>query len=176
MSAVPKGYKTFSYFDQFKDMEIDLTDYLAKASTEKFDYKLSNIQPVVVKVKNLFEQFRILDTYKRDIASFNRYDVKDNEKLEDISQRFYETRDFWWIITVFNDIRNPFLDLPLSEDQLVELAGVLTDQEKKYPKSVYYKLLFEANEKKRQILVPKKAYIADIIWSYRQAIYNEENS
>jgi len=164
----PRTYTNFNYFDQFKDMEIDLTEYLLSASTPEYQLKFSNLQPVVVKVKNLFEQFQVIDTYKRDAATFIKYKVQDNERIENISEKFYETPDFWWILCVFNNIRNPFYDLPLSENQIIELARRLGTEEKKYPESVYYKLIFGANEEKREINVPKAALIGSVVWDFRK--------
>lgn len=168
--ATPKKYQNLSYFDQFKDMEIDLSEYLTKLSSDEYKYEFSNIQPATCTVKNLFEQFRIIDQYKKSAAAFLRYSIKDGERLDNISYRFYETVDFWWLIALFNDIRNPFYDLPLNEQQIIELSEKLAEEEGKYPQKTYYKLIFEANETKRQIYIPRPGYVADIVWEFRKAI------
>lgn len=160
----------FSYFDQFKEMEIDLSKFLQNFSDDKYELKFSNLQPVKVKVKNLFEQHRILDRYKRDGASFFNYNIENNELIENISNKFYGTIDYWWIIVLFNDIKNPFYELPLSEDQVISFSEILQDREGKYPKDVYYKLISETNELRRKINIPKETVIADIIWRFREAI------
>jgi len=172
-SNFQKQYTNFNYFDQFKDLEIDLSKFLLNFSNEKYTLKLSNLQPVKTLVKNLFEQYKILETYKRDAASFNTYNVQDNERIENISYKFYNSVDWWWIIALFNDIKNPFFDLPLSEAQLIDLSIRLFEEESKYPQKVYYNLLFEANEKRRKINIPKRAFIADIVWKYREAIIKD---
>lgn len=163
-----RRYSNFSYFDQFKDMEIDLTDYLIRYSSEDYQLKFSNLQPVKVTVKNLFEQFRVIDTYKRDAATFIKYKAQDNERIENISQKFYSTPDFWWVLCVFNDIRNPFFDLPLSEAQIIELARRLGDEEKKYPEQVYYRLIFDKNEDRRELNIPKSELIGAVVWDFRK--------
>lgn len=164
------NYQNFSYFDQFKEMEIDLSKFLKNFTDKKYEFKFSNLQPVKVTIKNLFEQYRVLDRYKRDAASFITYNVQDNQLIEQISYKFYNTIDYWWVIAVFNDIKNPFYDMPLSEDQLVDFSKTLTTREGKYPQNVYYKLMFEANEERRKINIPKEGYIADMIWEFREAI------
>lgn len=174
MSQFVKSYKNFNYFDQFKDLEIDLTDYLLRFSDKSFQLKFSNLQPVKTTVKNLFEQYRVLEKYKRDAASFIRYKIQDKERLDNISYKFYNTVDFWWIIAIFNDIKNPFFELPLTDEQLITLSKRLANEEGKYPEGVYYELLFEENENKRQINIPKKSFIADIVWAFREAI-TEDN-
>jgi len=173
MAKYESNYQDFDYFDQFKEMEIDLSKFLTNFSNKDYDLKFSNLQPVKVKIKNLFEQYKILDRYKRDSSSFYEYDIQDNELVENIAHKFYDSVTYWWIITVFNDIKNPFYDLPLSEQQLIDYSEILTEREGKYDKHIYYKLLFEANEKRRKINIPKKEFIADIVWQFRQAIIKD---
>jgi hypothetical protein len=167
------NYQHFDYFDQFKEMEIDLSKFLTNFSKKDYTLKFSNLQPVTVKIKNLFEQYRILERYKRDASAFFEYSIQDNELIENISYKFYDSVTYWWIIAVFNNIKNPFYDLPLSEQQLIDYSEILADREGKYPKHIYYKLLFEANEKRRKINIPKKENIADVIWEFRQAIIKD---
>ena len=168
-----RTYSNFNYFDQFKDMEIDLTDYLIRHSSPEYQLKFSNLQPVVVTVKNLFEQFKVIETYKRDAATFIKYRAQDNERIENISQKFYSTPDFWWILCIFNDIRNPFYDLPLSENQIIELARRLGDEERKYPEKVYYNLIFNENENRRELNVPKAGLVGSVVWDFRKAMMVE---
>ena len=175
MGKLEVNYQNFSYFDQFKDMELDLSKFLANFSKDDYELKFSNLQPVKTTVKNIFEQYRILDRYKIDASSFLQYDIQDNEHIEMISYKFYDTIDFWWIIVAFNDIKNPFFDMPLSDEQLVEYAKILAEREGKYPYPIYYKLLAETNENKRKILIPRKQFIADIVWNYREAILRDRN-
>jgi len=168
------SYQNFSYFDQFKDIEIDLSRYLKNFSTDEYQLKFSNLQPVKVTVKNLFEQYRILDRYKRDASSFIKYTIKDNERVENISYKFYDTPDFWWIILVFNNIKNPFYEMPLAEDQLIQFSRILSIREGKYPQNVYYKLINETNEHRRNIIIPRTAILSDVIWEFREAILQEK--
>ena len=173
MGRYQANYQHFDYFDQFKEMEIDLSKFLENFSKEDYQLKFSNLQPVKTTIKNLFEQYKILDRYKRDSSSFYEYDIQDNELVENISYKFYDNITYWWIIAVFNDIKNPFYDLPLSEQQIIDYSEILELREGKYPKNIYYKLIFETNEERRKINIPKKEFIADIIWEFRQAIIKD---
>lgn len=173
---IKKKYENLDYFDQFLDFQVDLTAYLERflilnpeaADPTKFDF--SNMQPAVTSVKNLFEQIQIVNTYKQNVSFFYTYSVEPGMRVETVSDKFYGTRDFWWIICVFNNIKNPLLDWPLTEAQLVRLADKLEQTENLYPKEVYYRLLDETNEKKRNVVVPKKATVPDIIWEYRSQL------
>lgn len=165
---VQRGYSNLDYFDNFFEQEINLSKYLTRFSNEEYELKFSNLQPVKVTIKNLFEQSKIVQDYKTQVTTFTKYRIQDKEKLEDISYNLYETVDFWWIIAIFNGIKNPFYDLPLSEEQIVVLASTLAEREGKYPEAVYYKLIAADNEERREILAPKKEHIPNIVWSFRQ--------
>lgn len=165
------AYQNFSYFDQFRDVQVDLTDYL-----KRFDvvpghpFTFSNMQPVVATLKNLFELFEIVEDFRNNVITFQRYSVAEGEKVEDVSYKNYDTTDHWWIILLFNDIKNPFMQWPKTEEQLSELADLMFVEEGIFSRDTYYSILFEENEKKRGIVVPKPSYITDIIWEYRQQL------
>ena len=163
----------FTYFDQFQDVQIDLTAYLDKLSknaSSPYKYSLSNKQPAVTTVKNLFTKYDIVIDYKKNIEVILAYNIKENETLEQVSYKVYETIDYWWIVAIFNDITNPFTDWPLNQEQLNNAANLLYENEGKYPRNVYYNLLFERNEQKRRIILPREYVIGDIIWAYREKV------
>jgi len=170
MNNVTRGYENFSYFEQFSDMEIDLSRLLSYFSTDEYELKFDNTQPVIVKVKNLFEQFKIINNFKNDISTFNNYDIVDGERVETVSYKFYDTVDYWWIIYIFNEIKNPFFDWPLTESQIINLADTLSTSERRFPKDVYYNLIFDENEKRRNIIIPKKEMLSNIVWAFRSEI------
>lgn len=161
----------FHYFDQFKDVEIDLSPYLKTISTQSdFTYSFTNIQPVKTTLKNMFEKVELVSKFKSDILKFKVYTVNDMDRLDSISYKFYETVDYWWLICIFNDIRNVYLDFPETEDQLLAHAKMLYQTEGKYPLDTYYNLLFDRNEKKRTFLILKPDYINDVITAFRNEI------
>ena len=179
---IANKYENLDYFDQFIDTKVDLTKYLERflimnpglVDETKFDF--SNMQPAVASVKNLFEQINVITTFKQNVSFFYTYSVEPGMRVETVSEKFYGSRDFWWIICIFNNIKNPLLDWPLTEAQLVRLADKLEQTENLFSKQVYYRLLEESNEKKRNVVVPKKATVPDIIWEYRSTIAKYYNS
>lgn len=160
----------FSYFDQFNDMTIDLTDYLVNLSSSGFQYSFNNSQPVSATVKNLFDKFDIVFDFTKNINLILRYDLKDYELPEVVSNNVYGTPDFWWVILLFNNIKNPFLDWPLAQDQIVQVATNLFENEKKYDYQTYINFLTEINDEKKKLILPKPDTLKDIVWQYRQAI------
>lgn len=160
----------FSYLDQFLDMEIDLTEYLKSIPTTGEKYILSNKQPVVTSVKNLFTKFDVVYNYKNNIDVISKYTINDGDFIETVSHKIYGNVQYWWIIAIFNDIKDPFKDWPLSQQQVINISKFLYDNERKYSYNTYLNFIFEENEKKREIIVPNVDTLKDIIWLYRQAI------
>lgn len=163
----------FSYFDQYQDIELDLTSLLTSLSSDNFTYSLTNMQPAKSTVKNLFTKYNFINDYKSNINVINIYTIQENEKPEDVSFKLYDTVEFWWILFVFNNIKNPMLEWPLNQSQLNDLVELTYQNNKKYTRDFYYEYFFEENEKKRKIITPKTFSLPDIIWAYREKIINE---
>ena len=159
----------FSYFDQFQDMEIDLTLYLKSIPTTA-SYTFNNSQPIKTTIKNLFTKFDIVFDYKNNINLIQSYEIKDNEFIETVAYNVYQDTDFWWIVALFNNIQNPFIDWPLSQSQIIDIAKAKYATERKYSYLTYLNFLTEINDKKRILILPNNDTISDIIWRYRQAI------
>jgi hypothetical protein len=159
----------FSYFDQFTDIEIDLTSYLKSIPTTG-SYTFNNKQPVVTTIKNLFTKYEIVFDYKKNIDLILDYKIKDDEFIETVSYNIYGSPEYWWIIALFNDIQNPFRDWPLSQPEVIQIATNLFNTERKYSYNTYLNFVSSRNESKRDIIIPKSDTLKDIIWKYRQVI------
>ena len=167
-------YTYFNYLDQFVDINIDTSNVLNNF-TDKIEF--SNDQPLKVTLKNLFEQTQIIDSYKTKITLFQKYQIQDDEKIEYVSYKLYGIVDYWWVIAIFNGINNIFNEWPKNNEQLYYLANKLANEERKYSYDMYYNMLFQKNEEKRNILVLKQQYILDLVWEFRKFIlqYNKNN-
>jgi len=162
----------FNFFDQFSTQEVDLTKYLQKFSTNTHQLNLSNTQPVLTTVVNLFDQFKLTVDFNKNINSFIEYQIADGETPEKTSYSLYGVTDFWWLILTINNITNPYAQWPISQAQIFNLVERLYAKERLYTKEKYFDLIFEQNETKRNILVPTSDALYDIIWNYRQALMN----
>ena len=160
----------FSYFDQFQDIQIDLTDYLLSIPITGEKYILSNKQPVITTVKNLFTKFEIVYNYKNNIDAISSYTVEDGDFIETVAYKVYGDVQYWWVIAIFNNIKEPFKDWPLSQAEVITISNFLYEHERKYSYNTYLNFVFETNEKKRKITVPNVDTLKNVIWEYRQAI------
>lgn len=161
----------FSYFDQFHDVQIDLTPYFdAINSNSSFKYSFTNIQPIKTTLKNIFEQVDLVNNIKSTADYFTSYKIGELESPEKVSHDFYGTQNNWWILALFNDMKNLINDWPMSEAQLQYLADQFYQKEGKYTRETYYNLLSQRNDKRRNIIVLKEAYINDVITAFRKEI------
>lgn len=166
----------FSYFDQFLDIEIDLTGLLNKISVEnnlpKNYYTFSNNQPIVTNLKNLFEKFNLVFEFRDNIELISTYEIKDNQSIESVSYELYKDKSFWWIIALFNNIKNMYRDWPFTQNQLIVMATRLYEEEAKFSYDTYTSMLHDQNEERRNIIYPNSKTLKDIIAKYREAIIN----
>lgn len=58
--------------------------------------------------------------WKRDERLFLTYDIKDEERVDQISYHVYDTVDYWWTILLFNNIYDIENQWPRSEKALRE--------------------------------------------------------
>lgn len=166
----------FNYYDQYSDVDIDLTDYLNKLvedndlTTEQ--YTFNNNQPIKTTIKNLFEHINIIYDYRDDAEVINTYEVQDGEFPEVVSYKLYEDASFWWIILLFNEIYDPYNDWVLSQSHVIDLATRLFNAERKFSYQTYIDFIHTANEERRNIIYPKKYVLKDIVWKYREVLLN----
>lgn len=160
----------FSYFDIFGDLNVNFSDYLSNLSTTDYKYSFSNKQQIDTFVKNLFSKIEIIDQFKKNVDIIFNYTINENESITQVSYNNYKSVDYWWIILVFNNITNPFKDWPLNQEQLLLLVDYYVKKDGKYSKDFYYNYLFQMNENKRNIILPKSYAISDIIWAYKDQV------
>lgn len=163
----------FTYLDQFPQVEINLNPLLDDIKqTSGFDYTFSNIQPIKTNLANIFEKINIIGNFKQDIMNFDPYVIQDGDDIMSVSYNKYGDMTYWWTIAIFNDIKNIFTDWPFLESQLIELAERLYITENKFSKTAYHQMLFERNEIKRRIVLPKTTIVNKIVATFR-AVYEE---
>jgi hypothetical protein len=158
----------FTYFDQYLDVTVDLSPYIALVnSTNNFNYSFTNLQPIKVPLKNIFDKISIVNTFNKDILNFKFWIIEEDERPENTAYQYYEDKELWWAVLVFNNIKNVFEDWPVNEKILSAQADQLFASDGKYSRSTYYDLLHERNEKKRLIKLIKPEIINEVIASFR---------
>lgn len=68
--------------------------------------------------KNIFRRPILRDDLANSITAFTQYEIRDNERPDQISKKFYGTPDNEWIILLINNITNVQNEWPLDNDSL----------------------------------------------------------
>ena len=89
-----------SYFENFPKIYYD--------AVGKGDYKL---------VTNLLRRVQIKEGLRETAALFDLYDIGGEDTPESVSEQFYGDQKYYWIILLFNNVKDRFYDWPLTQDQ-----------------------------------------------------------
>jgi len=81
----------------------------------KIDYNLSGNNGNTIEVTDIFRRVKIRDKLADNVTLFDKYDVEEGEKPEDVAYKIYGDTDYFWVVTLINNIVNRFYDWPLDE-------------------------------------------------------------
>lgn len=69
-------------------------------------------------VKNLLARAKLSDATKNNRVAFYPYTLTELERADILSNDYYDSPAYTWLIWLANDIVDPYFDLPLNEDDL----------------------------------------------------------
>ena len=87
------------YFDQFP----------------RINYNLSGVNGNTTVVTDIFRRVKARSKLQNNVTLFDKYDVLEGEKPEDVAYKAYGDADYFWVITLVNNIVNRYYDWPLDE-------------------------------------------------------------
>ena len=88
------------YFEEYPKIVYDLVG--------RGDYKV---------VTDLLRRVKVRDGVKNNVSLFDKYNVKDGETPEQVSNKFYNSEDYWWVVLLMNNVKDRYYDWPLSTVQ-----------------------------------------------------------
>ena len=68
-------------------------------------------------VTNSLRRVQIKEGLKESAALFDLYDITGEETPESVAEQFYGNQKYYWVILLFNNIKDRFYDWPLSQEQ-----------------------------------------------------------
>lgn len=131
-------------------------------------------------ITNITLRAVINDQIKSNLSLYDEYDVRDGETPEIVSDKFYNTTLYHWLILHVNDILDPRYEWPLSTANLISYCqskydniyathhyedsnGVVVNPDQIGAVSVSnYQYEDRINESKRRIKVLKPTYVSAI--------------
>ena len=81
----------------------------------KIDYNLSGVNGNTNNVTDIFRRVKIRSKIADNVSLLDKYDVAEGEKPEDIAYKIYGDADYFWVVTLVNNIVNRYYDWPLPE-------------------------------------------------------------
>lgn len=86
-----------------------------------FLYNKDSKNPVLIR-DLYFQTSFYFQRFKENINIYEPYLIQDGDTPEDISFEFYQTYDYYFLILLLNDMKDPFYDWPLTNDELLAFA------------------------------------------------------
>ena len=81
----------------------------------RINYNLSGVNGNTIEVTDIFRRVKARSKLANNVTLFDKYDVTEGEKPEDVAYKAYGDSDYFWVITLINNIVNRFYDWPLDE-------------------------------------------------------------
>ena len=81
----------------------------------KIDYNLSGINGNTNNVTDIFRRVKIRSKIADNVSLLDKYDVSEGEKPEDVAYKVYGDADYFWVVTLVNNIVNRYYDWPLDQ-------------------------------------------------------------
>lgn len=83
-----------------------------------YDFNYGNGVTKTTVVKDITRNMRVKKDILRNISLYDEYDIVDGETPEIISEKFYGTPEYHWIVMLANDKYDYISDFPMSETYL----------------------------------------------------------
>ena len=90
-----------------------LPDVFVRTST----YRQNNVDPFI-KTKNLFRRVKVREDIEGLVTGFTQYTIVNNERPDNVSEKFYSDPQYDWVVLMTNNIINVYDEWPMTEDEL----------------------------------------------------------
>ena len=81
----------------------------------RINYNLSGVNGNTTIVTDIFRRVKARSKIQDNITLFDKYTVMEGEKPEDVAYKAYGDSDYFWVVTLVNNIVNRYYDWPLEE-------------------------------------------------------------
>ena len=79
------------------------------------DYNLSGINGNSQEVTDIFRRVKVRSKIADNVTLFDKFDVHEGEKPEDVAYKAYGDADYFWVVCLVNNVVNRYYDWPLDE-------------------------------------------------------------
>ena len=153
----------------------------------KLQYTLDNGKSFQI-VTDILTRVAFRDDIVNNTALYDEYDVQDGQTPEILAAQYYGNSNYHWIILLTNQIIDPVLDWPMSQNQLTDYCeqkytniygthhyenndGIVVNSTEAFATPITnYDFEDRENEKKRRIKLIRKAVIAEVVSEFSRLI------
>ena len=89
-------------------------------TSSRLNNRSSNLD--TTEVKNIFRRFKLRDDIASDFAAFEQYNIKGDERPDQVADLFYDDPTLDWVILTTNNIIDQKYSWPMSDYELYEYA------------------------------------------------------
>ena len=89
-------------------------------TSSRLNNRSSNLD--TTEVKNIFRRFKLRDDITSDFAAFEQYNIKGDERPDQVADLFYDDPTLDWVILATNNIIDQKYSWPMSDYELYEYA------------------------------------------------------
>lgn len=124
-----------------------------------------------VLAKNFFRKYSIDRTNFESALYFNKYTMTDTDRPDLLSQKFYQTTDYDWVILLTNGVINPLFDLPIKESDLYAFV------EEKYgvPDGVHHYETLPVKNSLGEIILKEGLFVDSVFATTSHKFYDRNN-
>ena len=94
--------------------------YFSKFPLFVYDMKNDNNYKLL---PDILRRVKLRATIKSGGMLFDKYDVKENEKPEDVAYKWFGDAELHWVVMLLNDITDRYHDWPMSEAQFLQFVN-----------------------------------------------------
>ena len=76
----------------------------------RMNYNLSGVGDNTKLVTDIFRRVKVRSKIKDNVSMLDRYDVHEGERPEDVAYKAYGSTDYFWVVTLLNNIVNRYYD------------------------------------------------------------------
>ena len=136
-------------------------NYFSNFPTTLHDLKDTNVK---TELTNILRRFKVRPKAKDTVATYYDYIMQEGDRPDTIAAKYYGNEKLAWLILLFNDIIDPFYDLPLYGQNFPDYIKVKYGSVQTANATVkhYYKILEEEKLLIDGTRLPRREVICDL--------------
>lgn len=124
-----------------------------------------------VLAKNFFRKYDINETNLKSSLYFNKYTITDTDRPDLISNQFYGTPSYDWLILMTNNIINPLFDLPIKDNDLYAFVEDKYDS----PDQIHHYETLDVKNSLGEILLKEGLFVDFVFTTKTHKFYNRSD-